>query len=39
MSKSAIEGVEIQICVSGGTARARIVQDAFYDPSGERLRM
>jgi len=38
-AKSAAEGAEIQIRVNGGTARARIVQDAFYDPEGERLRM
>ena len=33
------EGAEIDIRVDGGTARARIVPDAFYDPAGERLRM
>jgi sarcosine oxidase subunit alpha len=38
-AKSAAEGAEIQIRVDGGVARARIVQEAFYDPAGERLRM
>jgi sarcosine oxidase subunit alpha len=38
-SASAGAGAEIEIRVNGRTARARIVQDAFYDPSGERLRM
>jgi sarcosine oxidase subunit alpha len=36
---SASDGAEIEIRVDGGTARARIVPDAFYDPAGERLRM
>jgi sarcosine oxidase subunit alpha len=36
---SARDGAEIEIRVDGGTARARIVPDAFYDPAGERLRM
>ena len=36
---SAGDGAEIEIRVNGGTARARIVPDAFYDPAGERLRM
>jgi glycine cleavage system aminomethyltransferase T len=36
---SAREGAEIEIRVEGGTARARIVPDAFYDPAGDRLRM
>jgi glycine cleavage system aminomethyltransferase T len=31
--------MEIQIRVNGSTARARIVEEAFYDPAGERLRM
>jgi sarcosine oxidase, subunit alpha len=35
---SAREGAEIEIRVEGGTARARIVPDAFYDAAGERLR-
>jgi len=38
ISKSAIEGAEIQICVGSATVKAHIVQDVFYDPSGERLR-
>ena len=38
-AKRAAEGAEIQIRVDGGVARARIVQEAFYDPAGERLRM
>ncbi len=33
------DGTEIEIRVNGGTARARIVPDAFYDPAGDRLRM
>ncbi len=36
---SASAGAEIEIRVTGGTARARIVPDAFYDPAGDRLRM
>jgi sarcosine oxidase subunit alpha len=36
---SARDGAEIQIRVNGGTASARIVPDAFYDPAGDRLRM
>ena len=36
---SASDGAEIEIRVDGGTARAHIVPDAFYDPAGERLRM
>jgi glycine cleavage system aminomethyltransferase T len=39
VAKSAAEGMEIQIRVNGGVAKARIVPDAFYDPTGERLRM
>jgi len=35
---SARAGAEIEIRVNTGTARARIVPDAFYDPAGERLR-
>jgi sarcosine oxidase, subunit alpha len=35
---SASDGAEIEIRVDGGTALARIVPDAFYDPAGERLR-
>jgi sarcosine oxidase subunit alpha len=38
-AKSAAEGTEIQIRVNGAVARARVVQEAFYDPAGERLRM
>jgi sarcosine oxidase subunit alpha len=38
-SDSAGDGAEIEIRVNGGTARARIVPDAFYDPAGDRLRM
>jgi len=38
-SASAGAGAEIEIRVNGGTARARIVPDAFYDPAGKRLRM
>jgi sarcosine oxidase subunit alpha len=38
-SVSASAGAEIEIRVDGGTARARIVPEAFYDPAGERLRM
>jgi sarcosine oxidase subunit alpha len=39
VAKSAAIGMEIQIRVNGSTARARIVEEAFYDPAGERLRM
>jgi sarcosine oxidase subunit alpha len=39
IAKSAAIGMEIQIRVNGSTARARIVEEAFYDPAGERLRM
>jgi sarcosine oxidase subunit alpha len=38
-AKSAKDGAEIEIRVNGSTARARIVQEAFYDPAGERLKM
>lgn len=38
-TKFAGEGAEIDIRVDGGTARARVVEEAFYDPAGERLRM
>jgi sarcosine oxidase, subunit alpha len=38
-AKSAAEGSEIDIRVGGGTARARVVEEAFYDPAGERLKM
>lgn len=38
ISASATVGSEIEIRVNGGTARARIVPDAFYDPAGARLR-
>src|SRR5579871_2776482 len=38
-AQSAVEGSEIDIRVEGGTARARVVEEAFYDPAGERLRM
>ena len=38
-SASARDGAEIEIRVDGGTALARVVPDAFYDPAGERLRM
>jgi sarcosine oxidase subunit alpha len=38
-SASAKEAAQIDIRVNGGTARGRIVPDAFYDPAGERLRM
>lgn len=38
-ARSSIDETEIDIRVDGGTARARIVQDAFYDAAGERLRM
>jgi len=38
-SPSARDGAEIDIRVNGGTAGARIVPDAFYDPAGERLKM
>jgi sarcosine oxidase subunit alpha len=38
-AKSALEGAQIQIRVDGGTAQARVVPEAFYDPAGERLRM
>jgi glycine cleavage system aminomethyltransferase T len=36
---SASAGAEIVIRVNGATARARIVPEAFCDPSGDRLRM
>jgi glycine cleavage system aminomethyltransferase T len=39
VAKSAAVGMEIQIRVNRSTARARIVEEAFYDPAGERLRM
>jgi len=39
MSASAAEGTEIQVRVNGSTAPARVVNEAFYDPAGERLRM
>jgi sarcosine oxidase subunit alpha len=38
MAKPDAAGAEIHIRVNGGTARAHIVQDAFYDPAGERLK-
>jgi sarcosine oxidase subunit alpha len=38
-AKSAAAGGEIQICVNNRTATAHLVQGAFYDPAGERLRM
>jgi sarcosine oxidase subunit alpha len=38
-AKSAAQGAEIDIRVNGSTARARIVQEAFYDPAGNRLKM
>jgi glycine cleavage system aminomethyltransferase T len=38
MAKPAAASAEIQIRVNGGTARAHIVRDAFYDPAGERLK-
>ena len=38
-AESAAQGSEIDIRVDGGTARARVVEEAFYDPAGERLRM
>ncbi len=38
-AKSSAAGAEIEIRVNGGTARARIVEEAFYDPAGDRLRM
>ena len=39
VAQSATAGAEIQIRVNGATARARIVEEPFYDPAGERLRM
>ena len=39
IAKSAAIGMEIQVRVNGSTAPARIVEEAFYDPAGERLRM
>ncbi len=36
---SALDGAEIEIRIDGGTARARIAPEAFYDPAGDRLRM
>jgi sarcosine oxidase subunit alpha len=36
---SALDGSEIEIRVDGGTARARIAPEVFYDPAGDRLRM
>ncbi len=38
-ARSAADGSQIDIRVDGGTARARVVEEAFYDPAGERLRM
>jgi sarcosine oxidase subunit alpha len=39
MGASAAEGTEIQVRLNGSTAPARVVNEAFYDPAGERLRM
>ena len=35
----AMEGAEIEIRVSGGLGRARVTEQAFYDPEGLRQRM
>jgi sarcosine oxidase subunit alpha len=37
--KSARSGAEIEIRVNGRIALARVVDETFYDPAGERLRM
>jgi sarcosine oxidase subunit alpha len=38
-TEMAQEGMEIEIRVNGRSARARITEQAFYDPQGARLRM
>jgi glycine cleavage system aminomethyltransferase T len=38
-TEMAQEGMEIEVRVNGRSARARITEQAFYDPQGARLRM
>lgn len=38
-AEHAQEGLEIDVRVAGRLARARVTQQAFYDPEGARLRM
>jgi sarcosine oxidase subunit alpha len=38
-ARLAHEGAEIDVRVSSGLARARVTEQAFYDPEGARLRM
>jgi glycine cleavage system aminomethyltransferase T len=33
------EGAEVEVRVGGRLARAKITEQAFYDPEGARLRM